>query len=95
MLLQDARALEYDRMDAGVGVPGGASVPVGGAATWLTQLATMPPTASPSPPLIVGGPLPEGYLYVGTHHQGGPIWGSIDTVASSKMDDVDPRFPAA
>ena len=43
----------------------------------------------------LGGPLPEGYLYVGTHHQGGPIWGSIDTVASSKMDDVDPRFPAA
>ena len=91
-MLQDACALEYARMDAGVGVPGGAAVPVGGA---LTQLATMPPTASPSPPLIVGGPLPEGYLYVGTHHQGGPIWGSIDTVASSKKDDVDPRFPAA
>jgi len=91
-LLQDARAQEYARMDAGVGVPGGAAVPVGGA---LTQLATMPPTTSPSPPLIVGGPLQDGYLYVGTHHQGAPIWASIDTVASSKMDDVDQRFPAA
>jgi len=55
----------------------------------------MPPTASPSPPLIVGGPLPDGYLYVGAHHQGAPIWASIDTVASSKMDDADLRFPAA
>jgi hypothetical protein len=91
-LLQDARAQEYARMDAGVGVPGGAAVPVGGA---LTQLATMPPTPSPLPPLIVGGPLPDGYLYVGAHHQGAPIWASIDTVASSKMDDADLRFPAA
>ena len=86
MLLQDARALEYARMDAGVGVPGGAAVPVGGAATSLTQMATMPPPASPSLPLIVGGPLPEGYVYVGTHHQGGPIWGSVDTVTLSKME---------
>ena len=54
MLLQDARALEYARMDARVGVPGGAAVQVGGAATSLAQMATMPPTASP-PPLIVGG----------------------------------------
>ena len=60
----------------------------------VAQMARGGPPAVRSPPLIVGGPLPDGYLYVGTHHQGAPIWGSIDTVASSKMDDVDPRFPA-
>ncbi len=84
-LLQDVRAQEYARMDAGVGVPGGAAAI--DAATSLTQMATMPPTASPSQ-LIVGGPQPAGYLYVGRHHHGGPIWGSMDTVALSKMDDV-------
>ncbi len=94
MLLRDSRAQEYARMDTGGGVPGGAAAQVGGAATSLTQMATMPPTASTSP-LIVGGPQPEGYLYVGRHHHGGDIWGSMDTVALSRMDDADPRFPTA
>ena len=47
MLLRDARDQEYARMDTGGGVPGGAVAQVGGAATSLTQMATMPPTASP------------------------------------------------
>ena len=96
-LLQDARAQEY----AGVGVAQDANerarpAAVGGGVLdgAVAQMARGGPPAVRSPPLIVGGPLPDGYLYVGTHHQGAPIWGSIDTVASSKMDDVDPRFPA-
>jgi hypothetical protein len=44
----------------------------------------MPPTASPLQ-LIVGGPQPEGYVYVGGNH-GRVIWGSMDTVAASMMD---------
>jgi hypothetical protein len=63
----------------------GASAQVGGAATSLTQMATMPPTASP-PQLIVGCPKQEGYLYVGSHHHGAPIWGSMDTMLLSRMD---------
>jgi hypothetical protein len=52
----------------------------------VAQLAaSTPPTASP-PPLIVGGQQPEGYVYVGTHHHGGTIWGSIDTVTASMME---------
>jgi hypothetical protein len=37
-------------------------------------------------PLIVGGPQPEGYVYVGSHHHVGTIWGSMDTVAVSMME---------
>ena len=52
----------------------------------VAQLAvSAPPTAS-SPPLIVGGQQPEGYVFVGTHHHGGSIWGSIDTVTASMME---------
>ena len=47
--------------------------------------ASTPPTASP-PQLIVGGQQPEGYVYVGNHHHGGTIWGSIDTVTASMME---------
>ena len=47
--------------------------------------ASTPPTASP-PQLIVGGQQPEGYVYVGNHHPGGTIWGSIDTVTASMME---------
>ena len=39
-----------------------------------------------NPPLIVGGHQPPGYIFVGTHHHGGPIWGSVDTVSLSMMD---------
>ena len=48
--------------------------------------ASTPPTASP-PPFIVGGQqCPEGYMFVGTHHHGGAIWGSVDAVAASMME---------
>jgi len=33
----------------------------------------------------VGGPKPEGYLYVDSHHHGAPIWGSMDTMLLSRM----------
>ena len=54
------------------------------AGTPLAQMATLPPPSSP-PPLIVGCPKPEGYLYVGAHHHGAPIWGSMDTMLLSRM----------
>ena len=54
------------------------------AGTPLSQMATLPPPSSP-PPLIVGCPKPEGYLYVGAHHHGAPIWGSMDTMLLSRM----------
>jgi len=54
------------------------------AGTTLSQMTTLPPR-SPHPPLIVGGPPPPGYVYVGRHPHGGPIYGSADTVAASMM----------
>jgi hypothetical protein len=48
--------------------------------------ASTPPTASP-PPLIVGSQQPEGYVFVGTHHHGVAIWGSVDTVTASMMEN--------
>jgi hypothetical protein len=47
---------------------------------------TVAQMATSAPPLIVGGPQPEGYVYVGSHHHGGVIWGSMDTVAASRME---------
>ncbi len=55
------------------------------AGTMLSQMTTLPSRPS-NPPLIVGGHQPTGYIYVGTHHHGGPIWGSVDTVSLSMMD---------
>jgi alkanesulfonate monooxygenase SsuD/methylene tetrahydromethanopterin reductase-like flavin-dependent oxidoreductase (luciferase family) len=54
----------------------------------VAQMAVpTPPTASP-PPLIVGGQqCPEGYVFVGTHHHGVAIWGSVDTVTASMMEN--------
>ena len=54
----------------------------------VAQMAVpTPPTASP-PPFIVGGQqCPEGYMFVGTHHHGGAIWGSVDAVAASMMEN--------
>ena len=54
----------------------------------VAQMAVpTPPTASP-PPFIVGGQhCPEGYLFVGTHHHGVAIWGSVDTVTASMMEN--------
>jgi hypothetical protein len=54
------------------------------AGTTLSQMATLPSIPS-NPPLIVGGRKPEGYLYVGTHPHGGPIWGSVDMMSLSMM----------
>jgi hypothetical protein len=58
------------------------------AGTTLSQMTTLPSRPS-NPPLIVGGHQPPGYIFVGTHHHGNPIWGSVDTVSLSMMD-----FPA-
>ena len=55
------------------------------AGTTLSQMTTLPSRPS-NQPLIVGGHQPTGYIYVGTHHHGGPIWGSVDTVSLSMMD---------
>ena len=55
------------------------------AGTTLSQMTTLPSRPS-NPRLIVGGHQPTGYIYVGTHHHGGPIWGSVDTVLLSMMD---------
>ena len=55
------------------------------AGTTLSQMTTLP-SHPLHPPLIVGGQQPQGYIFVGTHHHGGPIWGSVDTVSSSMMD---------
>jgi hypothetical protein len=79
MLLRDAGGLivrlDQERVaTAGGGVLGDA----------VAQMATTS-TAS-TQPLIVGGHKPEGYVYVGSHHLGAPIWGSMDTVVSSRMD---------
>ncbi len=52
----------------------------------VEQMAVSTPPAASQPPLIVGGQQPEGYVYVGTHHHGGTIWGSIDTVTASMME---------
>ena len=55
------------------------------AGTTLSQMTTLP-SRPLNPPLIVGGHQPQGYIFVGTHHHGGPIWGSVDTVSLSMMD---------
>jgi hypothetical protein len=55
------------------------------AGTTLSQMTALP-SRPLNPPLIVGGPQPPGYIFVGSHHHGGPIYGSVDTVASSMMD---------
>jgi hypothetical protein len=55
------------------------------AGTTLSQMTTLP-SFPLNPPLIVGGHQPQGYIFVGTHHHGGPIWGSVDTVSLSMMD---------
>ena len=42
--------------------------------------------ATSAPPLIAGGPQPEGYVYIGSNHHGDVIWGSRDTVVASMME---------
>ena len=53
----------------------------------VAQLVVSAPPTTSAPPLIVGGQQPEGYVFVSTHHHGGAIWGSIDTVTASMMEN--------
>jgi hypothetical protein len=53
----------------------------------VAQLAVSAPPTTSAPPLIVGSQQPEGYVLVGTHHHGVAIWGSIDTVTASMMEN--------
>ena len=63
------------------------------AGTTLSQMTTLTPRPL-HPPLIVGGPQPPGYIFVGSHHHGGPIYGSVDTVSASMMHSpVDAAAP--
>ncbi len=55
------------------------------AGTTLSQMTTLPSRPS-NPPLIVGGHQPPGYVFLGHHHHGGPIYGSADTVSLSMGD---------
>ena len=78
LLLRDAGGLggrpDQERVaTAGGGVLGGA----------VAQMATTSTVSTP--PLIVGGPQPEGYVYVGGNH-GRVVWGSLATVTASRMD---------
>ena len=45
----------------------------------------MATTSTATPQLIVGGPQPDGYVYVGGNH-GRVVWGSLATVTASRMD---------
>ncbi len=47
---------------------------------------TVSQMATSTPQLIVGGPQPEGYVCIGSHHHDCVIWGSMDTVAASVME---------
>ena len=78
LLLRDAGGLggrpDQERVaSAGGGVLGGA----------VAQIATTSTTSTL--PLIVGGPQPDGYVYVGGNH-GRVVWGSLATVTTSRMD---------
>ena len=77
LLLRDAGGLggrpDQERVaTAGGGAPGGG----------VSQMAT---TSTATPQLIVGGPQPDGYVYVGGNH-GRVVWGSLATVTASRMD---------
>ena len=48
-------------------------------------MAQMAATATEIPPIIVVGPQPEGYVYIGGNH-GRVVWGSLATVTASRMD---------
>ena len=78
LLLRDAGCLgvrpDQERVaTASGGVLGGA----------VAQMVTTS-TAS-TPPLIVGGPQPDGYVYVACNHDR-VVWGSLATVTASRMD---------
>jgi hypothetical protein len=75
LLLRDADGLGGQPDQERVATAGGGAF--GGA---VAQMATTS-TAS-TPPLIVGGPQPDGYVYVGGNH-GRVVWVSLATVTAS------------
>ena len=77
MLLRDAGGLG-GRPDPERAATAGGGAPGGG-------VAQMAATATEIPPIIVGGPQPEGYVYIGGNH-GRVVWGSLAAVQASRMD---------
>ena len=77
LLLRDAVGLG-GRPDPERAATAGGGAPGGG-------VAQMAATATEIPPFIVGGPQPEGYVYVGGNH-GRVVWGSLAAVQASRMD---------
>jgi len=77
LLLRDAGSLG-GRPDQGRVATAGGVAPGGG-------VAQMAATSTATPPFIVGGPQPEGYVYVGGNH-GRVVWGSLSAVTASRMD---------
>lgn len=54
-------------------------------ATTLAQVAAPAPPGPPPAPLVLGGSMPAGYLFVG-HNHGVPVWGRPEIVEASIMD---------
>ena len=77
LLLRDAGGLG-GRPDQALAATAGGGAPGGG-------VAQMAATSTATPPLIVGGPQPDGYVYIGGNH-GRVVWGSLATVTASRMD---------
>ena len=77
LLLRDAGGLG-GRPDQERAATAGGGAPGGG-------VAQMAATATEIPPIIVGGPQPEGYVYIGGNH-GRVVWGSLAAVQASRMD---------
>ena len=78
LLLRDAGGLGGRPDQERAATAGGGAL--GGA---VAQMATTSTVSTP--PLIVGGPQPDGYVYVGGNH-GRVVWGSLATVTASRMD---------
>ena len=77
LLLRDAGGLG-GRPDQERAATAGGGAPGGG-------VAQMAATSTVTPPLIVGGPQPDGYVYIGGNH-GRVVWGSLAAVQASRMD---------
>ena len=77
LLLRDAGGLG-GRPDQERATTAGGGAPGGG-------VAQMAATSTATPLLIVGGPQPDGYVYIGGNH-GRVVWASLATVTASRMD---------
>ena len=84
MLLRDEGGLIW-RLDQEQARTASAGGGVLGGAVAQMEATSMRPTAS-TQLLIMGSPQLEGYVYIGSHHHGRDIWGSMDTVAASMME---------